>query len=145
MTANGRIMTSLVMLLVFAFFVSQAAFFRPEAALMPLLVGLPGLVLSLVQFVVDLRAGRNRKDDEPIVSRGERPIMVWLILFTLGIILFGFSLAAPLLLAAYLFFTADERLPVALAGGALCFAVLYGLERLMNMPLFEGLAIHYLS
>lgn len=144
MSMNGRIMTSLAMVVLFAFFVAQAYFFRHEAAVMPLLVGWPGFVLSLVQLIVEIRAHGGGREDQPIISGRERTIMLWIAAFTLGVIAFGFVLGAPLLLAAYLYFVAGERQAVAVAGGALCLAVMLGLERLLHIPLFEGLAVHYL-
>ncbi len=141
---NGRILTSLAMALIFAFFIAQAFFFRREAAIMPLLVGLPGLMLSLVQFASEIRAQGSGPPDEPVLSGRERTIMLWLSGFTLGVVGFGFVLGAPLLLAAYLHFVARERPLVAVLGGLLCLAVMMGLERLLHIPLFEGLAIHYL-
>lgn len=144
MSVNGRIVTSLAMVVLFAFFVVQAFFFRHEAAVMPLLVGLPGLILSLAQLVVEIRAHGGGNEDEPVLSGRERTIMLWIAGFTLGVIAFGFVLGAPLLLAAYLLFVAGERWSTAAMGGALCLAVMYGLERLLHIPLFEGLVIHYL-
>jgi hypothetical protein len=144
MSMNGRIATSLAMVVLFAFFVAQAFFFRHEAAVMPLLVGLPGLILSLAQLIVEMRAHGGGNKDEPIISGQQRTIMLWIAGFTLGVIAFGFVLGAPLLLAAYLYFAAEERLGIAVAGGVLCLALMYGLEHLLHIPLFEGLVIHYL-
>ena len=144
MIVNGRIVTSLAMAMLFGFFVVQAFFFRHEAAVMPLLVGLPGLILSLAQLVVEIRAHGGGDDDEPIISGPEGTIILWIVGFTLGVIAFGFVLGAPLLLAAYLYFVAGERSAIAVAGGALCLAVMYGLEYLLRIPLFEGLASVYL-
>ena len=143
MSVTGRIVTSLAMVVLFAFFVAQAFFFRHEAAVMPLLVGLPGFILSLVQLIVEIRAHAGRNEDKPIISGPEGTIMLWLAGFTLGVIAFGFVLGAPLLLAAYLYFVAGERLAVSVLGGGLCVAVMLGLERLLHIPLFEGLVIHY--
>jgi hypothetical protein len=140
---SRRASASLAMVVLFAIFVSQALFFRREAAVMPLLIGLPGLILSLAQFIIDLRKA-GKAEDEPIFSAAERTIMLWLSGFVLGIIALGFVAGAPLLVAAYLIFVAGERWLVAAAGGALCLASMYGLDRLLNIPLFEGLVIQYL-
>jgi len=144
MSANGRIVTSLAMAILFGFFVVQAFFFRHEAAVMPLLVGLPGFILSLAQLIAEIRAHGDRNEVEPIISGPEGTIMLWIAGFTLGVIAFGFVLGAPLLLAGYLYFVADERLAISLLGGGFCLAVMLGLERLLHIPLFEGLMIHYL-
>jgi hypothetical protein len=142
MSVNGRIVTSLAMVMLFGFFVVQAFFFRHEAAMMPLLVGLPGFILSLAHLIVEIRANGGN-EDEPIISGPEGTIMLWIAGFTLGVIALGFVLGAPLLLAAYLYFVAGERLAISVLGGGLCVAVMLGLERLLHLPLFEGLVIHY--
>ena len=142
MSVNGRIVTSLAIVMLFGFFVVQALFFRHEAAVMPLLVGLPGFILSLAQLIVEIRANGGN-EDEPIISGPEGMIMLWIAGFTLGVIALGFVLGAPLLLAAYLYFVAGERLAISVLGGGLCVAVMLGLERLLHLPLFEGLVIHY--
>jgi hypothetical protein len=140
---KGRASASLTMVVLFAAFVGQALFFRREAAVMPLLIGVPGLILSLAQLIIDIRK-TGRPEDEPILSAPERTIMLWLLGFVLGIIAFGFVIGASLLVAAYLIFVAGERWLAAAAGGTLCLAAMYGLERLLNIPLFEGLVIQYL-
>ena len=144
MNAKGRILTSLTMAVLFGFFIAQAFFFRRDAAVMPLLVGLPGFILSLTQLIIEIRTRGEGNEEEPILSGRERTIMLWIAGFTLGVIAFGFILGAPLLLAAYLLFVAEEHWSMAAMGGALCLAVMVGLERLLHIPLFEGLVIHYL-
>ena len=143
MKANGRVVTSLTMVLVFTAFILWAFTFRRQAAVMPLLAGVPGLVLSLIQLITELRTRASRGDDPPLLQPGELSIILWISGFTLGVVAFGFVLGAPLLLAAYLYFVAAERLAVAVAGGLSCLAVMAGLERLLHIPLFEGLILHY--
>lgn len=140
---SGRVATSLVMSALFTVFVAQALFFRREAAIMPMLIGLPGLVLSFAQLIIDIRKA-GAAEEGPIFSERERMIMLWLTGFVLGVIAFGFVIGAPLLVAAYLLFPAGERLLPAVMGGGLCLAGMYGLERLLNIPVFEGLVIQYL-
>jgi len=144
MNANGRVVTSLAMVLIFTAFVLWAFTFRREAALMPLLAGVPGLVLSVIQLITELRTRASNGDAPPLLQLGELSIILWIAGFTLGVIAFGFVLGAPLLLAAYLYFVSAERLAVAVAGGLSCLAVMEGLERLLHIPLFEGLVLHYL-
>lgn len=144
MRANGGVVTSLVMVLIFTAFVLWAFTFRREAAVMPLLAGLPGLVLSLIQLITELRMRASHGDGPPLLQAGELNIILWISGFTLGVVAFGFVAGAPLLLAAYLYFVAAERLPVAIMGGLSCLAVMAGLERLLHIPLFEGLVLYYL-
>jgi hypothetical protein len=140
---NGRIVTCLILTALFAAFVGQAFFFRHEAAVMPLLIGLPGVILCLAQLTIELRRA-GKASDEPIFSTTEGMIVLWLSGFVLGVIALGFVVGTPLLVAAYLFFVAHERRLVAVLGAGLCLAAMYGLERALNIPLFEGLVVHYL-
>ena len=56
MKINGRIITSLIMLLVFLFFVSQAIFFTPAARMLRRLLGATVSVLGILLVVAGLMA-----------------------------------------------------------------------------------------
>lgn len=140
MKIDGRMAVSLMMLAIFVFFVGQALAFRPDARAMPLLVGIPGILLCLVQIVLDWRKQDDTAAKAPFLTTAERSLAIWLLLFLLGIIAFGFGYGAPPLVAAYLFFAARERPWVAVAGGAACALMLILLfEKLLKVQLFEGL------
>lgn len=140
MKIDGRMAVSLMMLAIFVFFVGQALAFRPDARAMPLLVGIPGILLCLVQIVLDWRKQDDTAAKAPFLTTAERSLAIWLLLFLLGIIAFGFGYGAPPLVAAYLFFAARERPSVAVAGGAACALMLILLfEKLLKVQLFEGL------
>jgi hypothetical protein len=140
MKLDGRLAVSLMMLAIFLLFVGQALLFSPEARAMPLLVGLPAIVLCILQIVLDLRKQSRQAVKTALVALEDRPLIAWLAVFFLGIVAFGFTYAAPPLVAAYLYFAARERPLVALAGGAFClFVLLLIFEKLLNVQLFEGL------
>lgn len=140
MRPDGRLMVSVMMLAIFVFFVGQALTFREGAGTMPLLVGIPAILLCLLQIALDLRKGRGNIVKSAMLIAEERPIVLWLLAFFFAIIAFGFAYGAPPLVAAYLYFAARERPVVAVAGGIFCVAVLSFLfERLLNIQLFEGL------
>ena len=110
-----------------------------EAASMPLIVGGVGMVLSLLQLVVELRASRGAYEEQ-IDLRKDLPIYLWVWAFVIAIVTFGFVLAAPIMLLVYLRVRSREPwwLCLLLAAGVL--AVLYGLfEVALGVPLFEGL------
>lgn len=137
--------TSGVLLLVFLFFFVQALFFGPTARTMPLLVSVPGLVFCLVQFIIDLKRQPLETDGNPMFSGGEINAIAWIIGFIIGISLLGFVYGAPLLVAAYLYFYAGERLYTAVLAAIACVAFAYGfMDRLMEIQLFEGLLFEYL-
>lgn len=133
------------MLLVFLFFVSQAIFFTAAARMMPLLVGVPGAIMSFCQLIIELKTTDHETDGSPMFSGRELNIIAWLAAFIIGIVALGFAFGASPVVTGYLYFVAKERLQTALIAGLFCFAFMYGLfERLMNMQLFEGLLIAYL-
>jgi hypothetical protein len=113
---------------------------------MPLLVGIPAIVLCLLQIALDLtRQGRTAAKTALLLAE-ERPVVVWLLAFFLGIIVFGFAYGAPPLVAAYLYFAGRERPLVAIAGGAFSIVVLsFVFEKLLKIQLFEGLIVAFLS
>ena len=145
MRINGRIITSLIMLLVFLFFVCQAIFFTPAARMMPLLIGVPGAIISFCQVIIELKTGDRETDGSPMFSGRELSIIAWLAAFIIGIAALGFAFGSSPVVTGYLYFVAKERLRTALIAGIFCFVFMYGLfERLMNMQLFEGLLPQYL-
>jgi hypothetical protein len=52
---EGRILVSLIMVVVFAIAVGLSFTYTPEARFLPLVIGIPGLLLSVVQLVKELR------------------------------------------------------------------------------------------
>jgi hypothetical protein len=136
--------TSGVLLLVFLFFFVQALFFGPSARIMPLLVSVPGLVFCLAQFIIDLNRQPAEAGRKPVFSRSEVNAVAWIIGFILGISALGFVYGAALLAAAYLYFYAGERLRTAFLAAITCAAFTYGfMDRLLEVPLFEGLLFDY--
>jgi tetrahydromethanopterin S-methyltransferase subunit E len=110
-----------------------------EAASMPLFIGGIGAALSLLQLVVELRASRGAHEEQ-IDLRKDLPIYLWVWAFVGAIVGFGFVIAAPLMLFAYLRWRSRESWWLCLLLSAAIFGVLYGLfETALGVPLFEGL------
>jgi hypothetical protein len=142
---EGRLLVSTIMVVVFATAVGLAFTYAPEARLLPLVIGIPGLVLSAIQLFTELRV----KNPEPAVTPDEHSregrMFVWFIGFVAALVLFGFLYAGPALVAAYLYFSGRERWYVALAGAVFAWIVLYGVfDWFLGLPLFEGLVFQYL-
>ena len=145
---NGRVATALVMLLIFMSMSLMALGFTEKARLMPLLVGIPGTLLGIVELINEMRASAKQLasgDAGNDVTKGERAMLGWVFVFFLGILGFGFIYAAPLLVFAFMLAGKKESLTVALISAAGTFVVLYFFfETLMEIPLFQGLIIERL-
>jgi tripartite tricarboxylate transporter TctB family protein len=141
---EGRILVSAIMLVAFAAAVGLAFTYAPEARFLPLVIGIPGLLFSIIQLIKELR-----ERPEPVVTSEERRregrMFAWFIAFVGGLVLFGFLYAGPALVAAFLYFSGRERWYVALAGALFAWAVLYGVfELFLGLPLFEGLVSQWI-
>jgi hypothetical protein len=114
--------------------------YPPEAASMPLIIGGVGAALSLLQLIRELRASRGAYEEQ-IDLRKDVPIYLWVWGFVLAVVAFGFVIAAPVMLFAYLRWRSKESWWLCLLLPAVVLAILYGLfETVLGVPLFEGLA-----
>jgi len=141
---EGRLLISGIMLVVFATAVGLAFTYAPDARFLPLVIGIPGLLLSVIQFIKELR-----DRPEPVVTgeehKREGRMFAWFILFVGGLVLFGFLYAGPALVAAFLYFSGREKWYVALAAACFAWAVLYGVfEWFLGLPLFDGLLFQWI-
>ena len=136
---EGRILVSGIMVVVFATAVLLSFGYAPEARFLPLVIGIPGLLLSVAQLIKELR-DHPGGFTIPEERRREAKMFAWFIVFVGGLVLFGFMVAGPALVAAYLYFSGRERWYMALGAAVLAWAILYGVfERFLGLPLFEGL------
>lgn len=125
-----------------AFAVYKALSWPPKAALFPLVMGIPLLVLALAQVVVELR-------QQPAVADGwRRPLVVfaWMGAFIALVLLAGFPVAVPVFVLGYLVLESRERwwLSAILAAAAWGFFHLL-FERLLHFPFDAGLIRDWLQ
>jgi hypothetical protein len=146
MIFEGRILISVIMLAILAGMVGYAATFPAEARFLPWVIGVPGVLLCAAQLVNELRSRPGKPVAEPAERRRELMMFGWVAIFIAGILLFGFIIASPVLVAAYLHLDWRERpLAIALSAG-LCWATLYLVfERALGMDLFDGLVFAWLG
>src|SRR5258707_13903006 len=99
---EGRILVSAIMLVVFAAAVGLAFTYAPEARFLPLVIGIPGLLFSIIQLITELR-----ERPEPVVTseeqRREGRRFAWFIAFVGGLVLFGIIYAGPALVEAFVY------------------------------------------
>ena len=146
MSISGRILTAAVMLVIFAGMTVMALGFPAQAQLMPLLIGVPGTIMALVQLIKEVRAPAEAPPaaEAAIEAREEqgreRKMLLWLALFLAGVLAFGFLWATPVLVFAFLRFGERETWTVAAIGAIGTWLVLYVVfVRLLELFLFEGL------
>jgi hypothetical protein len=141
---EGRIFISGLMLLIFASAVGVSFTYDPDARFLPLVIGIPGLILSLIQFITELRDRSKRKNKPGELAR-ELRMFAWFVGFVGGLIVFGFLYAGPLLVAAYLYFAGKEKWYVALGACVGCWVILYFVfDQFLGLPPWEGLVFQWL-
>jgi hypothetical protein len=143
---SGRVLTAVLMFGIVVTMTLMALGFPEKARLMPLLAGVPGSVLAFIAVLQEFRkVGAGNEPDD--AARGnERQMLVWMMLYFLGILAFGFLYAGPVLVLAFLRSAKREPLAIAAAGAAGTWAVLYGLfELTFQIPLFDGLVLEWLA
>ena len=138
MTINGRVAHATLMLAIFVGMDAMALDYPFKAALMPLVVGMPGAALCLFQLLMELRRARVSEPQSRPVKR-ELQLIAWWGAFVGGVLLFGFLIATPILLYAYLRFDSREPQWRALLFALGEIAVVYGIfSQLLSTSLWPG-------
>ena len=138
MIFEGRIIISVVMLAMFAGMVLYAFTFPPDARFLPWVIGIPGLVFCIGQLVIELRSAAPppRPAEE---RRRELKMFAWFVAIIVGILLFGFVHAGPVLIAAYLYLDWNERPLTIVIAALVAFGIFYGVfEWALELRLFDG-------
>lgn len=145
MTFDGRTATTLAMLALFAGACILALGLPQKAAFMPLLIGIPGVILCLWQLILDLRRAPDtapQKDTPKTSGRSEAEIFLWLAAFSVALIGFGFVVGGPAIVFAFIRFSSRESTRNALVAGAGTFLLIWGMFIwLLELPLFQGLIL----
>ena len=139
-------------LIFFIVFVYQAQEWRLQARLYPYAIGIPMIILALIQVILDLKGVVRKQTDaapvdfqfsqnlEPAVARKRTiNIFAWIVGFFAGIYLLGFAITIPLLVFTYLKFQSGEKwgISVILTVGA--WVVFYTLfVKLLVLPFPDG-------
>ena len=66
---SGKIFMSVVMLAIFVVMVGIATQYPPQARFMPLVIGIPGIALCLLQLFLEFRESRRPETGEPAGAR----------------------------------------------------------------------------
>lgn len=139
MRLSGAAFFSLALAVVAAYAVYTALRWPPKAALFPLVMGIPLLVLALAQTLVELRdpAGRSQA---PGAGRRTLIVFAWMGTFIVLVLLAGFPIAVPLFVFCYLVMESREGVGLSIALAAAAWGVFHLLfERLLHFPFEAGL------
>jgi Tripartite tricarboxylate transporter TctB family len=151
---------SFVFLIFFIVFVYQAQDWRLQARLYPLAIGIPMLILAIIQVILDLRGvkAKETSDGAPVdfqLSQNIDPVLArkrainifsWIFGFFLLIWLLGFPIAIAAMMFGYLKIQSKEPWVLSIvltAVGWICFWVLF--VWLLNLPFPQGLILEWLG
>jgi hypothetical protein len=144
----------------FAVFVYEAQDWRMQARLYPWAIGIPMLVLAVIQVILDLKGvERKQRDDaapvdfqfaqevDPVLARKRTlNIYAWLFGFFIGIWLLGFTITIPLLVFTYLKLQSNEKWIISIVLTTVAWAFFYFLfVKLLILPFPEGLIVTWLG
>ena len=145
----GDTILAVFMFLIFAGMVVLAVPFPHEARLLPLMVGLLGAGLCVIQLSHSHFTSRDEREQfeqtmAPAPLRREVVLVAWFAGFVAGIIAFGFLIAGPLLVFAFLMIDQRKNTAHAVAIALGCLAFLYlAFEMLLELTLFRGLLMPF--
>jgi putative tricarboxylic transport membrane protein len=126
-----------------------------RAALFPMVLGIPCLLLALAAFGQELlntlRGSKEKANPgeaiEPAVVRSRAiSIVAWILGFFLAIWLLGFVIAVPVASFLYFRFAGGEKWSISIPLSLAAWAVFYGLfDYLLHLPFPEGMLLTWLN
>ncbi|HEX7231075.1 MAG TPA: tripartite tricarboxylate transporter TctB family protein [Candidatus Binatia bacterium] len=147
-------------LIFFCVFVYQAHEWRMQARLYPWAIGIPMLILAIVQVIFDLKGVKAKESTdaapvdfqftqtvEPAIAKKRAITMfAWLFGFFVAVLLVGFSIAIPLMMFTYMKFQGKESWVLSLILTVIAFGFYYMLfVKVLNLPFPEGLLLPWLG
>jgi len=145
---------SFVFVIFFIVFIYEAQEWRMQARLYPLAIGIPMLVLAIIQLILDLKGVERKQSDDaapvdfqfaqaidPVVARKRTfNIFGWFFGFFIGIWLLGFTITIPLMVFGYLKIQSGETWRLSLTLTAIAWFFFWSLFIwLLNLPFPDGL------
>ena len=147
-------------LVFFCVFVYMAQDWRMQARLYPWTIGIPMLILAIVQVILELKGVKAKQSSDatpmdyqfskvtdPVIARKRTITMFsWLVGFIFGIWLLGFPIAIALMMFTYLKFQGKEPWVLSITLTVIAWVSFWILfVRLLNLPFPEGLLITWLG
>ena len=148
---------AVVMLAIFVIMVVIAWDYPPQSRFLPLVIGIPGIVLTLVQLWVDVRRdvrGRPSPTSRTKASgshqgtsqlRRELVLFAYFVGLVAGVLLFGFWVTVPVFLVVFLRLHERENWKFVIAlTGASWLAIYTIFDQLLGIVLHTGFLTEYL-
>ncbi len=169
MSVDGKVLMSLVMLAIFVAMVAMAATYPPDTRFLPFVIGIPGIVLALIQVASELIDSRRAAAptaaaparratlrettaakaeailEPPGDVRREIVLLAYLVGLAAAVLVLGFWLAIPLFVIAFLRVHERETWTLTLALTATAWGVLYLVfDSVLGIIVHEGFLTEYL-
>jgi hypothetical protein len=150
MKLNGKAWFTLAIMVVAVGIVAQASRWPFEAALFPLIIGIPLLIFSTVHFVILVFAKQGESEeavdfklseleDKAVEKKRKIEIFSWIIGFFFLVLLAGFPIAVPLFVFCYMKFQGKEPLKTCLIFTFVAWGSFYGLfVWFCDLPFTDG-------
>jgi Tripartite tricarboxylate transporter TctB family len=147
-------------LVFFVVWVYLAQEWRLQARLYPWSIGIPMVILAVIQFILDARGYKAKettdgapvdfqftKDIDPATSRKRALIMFsWLFGFFAAIWLLGFVIGIPLMVFTYLKFQGGESWTLSIVLTVIAFVFFWVLfVKVLTLPFPDGLVLTWLG
>ena len=143
MRLSGAALFSFGLAVAAAYAVYAALRWPPKAALFPLTMGIPLLVLAVAQTVLELRGPPPAGAPAGTVRRG-LAVFAWMGTFILLVLLAGFPIAVPIFVFFYLVMESREKLVLSAALAVAAWGAFYLLFiRVLHFPFDDGLIISW--
>lgn len=151
---------SLCALIFFCVFVYEAQEWRLQARLYPWAIGIPMVILAIVQVIMDLKGVKAKesadatpmdfqftKEIDPATAKKRAiKMFAWLLGFFAAIWLLGFPIAIGLMVFTYLKFQGGESWVLSVTLTVIACVFFYGLfVKLLHLPFPEGWLITWLG
>ena len=140
-------------LVFFCVFVYQAKDWRMQARLYPFVIGIPMIILAIIQVIMDLKGIEHKPDDNvtPMDFQATKTIepalafkrtinmFSWFLGFFFGCWFVGFSITIPVMVFSFMYFHGKEKLLLAATLTGIAYVFFWMLfVRLLNLPFPDG-------
>jgi hypothetical protein len=152
MKLSGRAWMSLAIMFVAVGIILSALRWPFKAALFPVVVGIPLLTLSIIQFLKSAFLGGkghikettidfklSEMEDHALEKKRTIKIFLWILGFFFMVLLIGFPIAVPLFVFLYMKLQGKEKWGVSLLMTFIAWASFYGLfVKFCDVPFMDG-------